>query len=399
MFKNRFGSHYITVRSGSESSKSMTSFAKTVKTLIVFCMVVVISLTFFSVYEHIKEVQEEKNRQDFLNEQNREKIKYIVPSSNDTVSDEVKAQYRPEGYSEKIGTALAMLMDYNKFNASVKYDVIIDTSALKEKFDAGYTIVNSEGYVVYWSELTAYEKYLNDIEVLKEQRKNDELGAGDISGKMELIREEYAMNMLDYTNAFNIWESEIRGNLSSRYQAVADGKYYAQLTAAEISEMAEEGYLLLSVGNEHGGITEEYDEYLGSKDAALLWALSRYDAGRIAVQYEISYVAGIQRIDANRLNAIMTEKVKKIGIATENIVENSEFTRISIEGDEPETRIGCVIMLNKDEIDKLLDNDSAALKYVFDDEEKRIEYAFAVCGDGFTYKTEFVTVDDGKHQA
>ncbi|MBQ2755490.1 MAG: hypothetical protein IJF27_02330, partial [Oscillospiraceae bacterium] len=93
MFKNRFGSHYITVRSGGESSKSMTSFAKTVKTLIVFCMVVVISLTFFSAYEHIKEVQEEKNRQDFLNEQNREKIKYIVPSSNDTVSDEVKAQY------------------------------------------------------------------------------------------------------------------------------------------------------------------------------------------------------------------------------------------------------------------------------------------------------------------
>ena len=399
MFKNRFKSQYITIRSGSESAKSMASFAKTVKALIIFCMVAVIAVTVFSVYEYVKEVQAENNRQDFLNEQNKEKIKYIVPGSDSAVSEDVKAQYRPAGYNDNIGTALALLMDYNSQNGSLQYDVVIDTSAMRKKFDEGYSIVNSEGYVVCWSELTAYEKYLNDLEVLKEQRKQNALSTDEILGRMALLKEEYAMSMLDYTNAYNIWNSSIQEEMSFRYEAVADGKYYASLTADQIKSMAEEGYLLLSVGNEHFGIAEEYDKYLGSKDSALLWALSQYAGGRVTVQYEISYVSGIQRIEESRLNSIMAEKIKKAGIDHENIVENSSFTRISISGGTPETRIGCNVMLDKDEITELLDDDSITLKYVFTNEEQSTEYAFAVYGDGFTYKTELITVEAGKHQA
>jgi len=401
LIKNRLGSHYITVPQEKGKRKNMGIFARSIRIVLILCMVVVVAVTGYSVADYIKEMRSVNTLPEFYDELNMVKKQYIVPVATDMIPQETAESCRPKGYSENIGTALAVQIYNNRMNAEQQYDVIIDTVALKNKFDASYVIVTTDGYVTYWSELTAYEKYLHEIQKIEDELNKGTIYKTEAETRRQQVKSEFLASMQDYTNALRAWEGEIHTRLRSFYTELADGKYYAKLLASEIHSLVKEGFLVYAVGNEYAGISEEYEKYFGMTDGALLWKLSQSSENeQFMLRYEFVLAAGRYELDEKRLGELVKEKLEADGRDRNAVVDGSWFVKKRSDAGKIETVIGCQMEITAEELERVISsNPEGELYYIFENEEQYADYYFAVLGDGFAYKTEFVAMKTEKQSA
>lgn len=392
---------YINVGAGSvkgERRRSAAALSRSIRVLTALCLVLLLTAVGYSAVKYMDEHRDSKLNHGGHDEQNTVKRQYIVPSAQGFAGDE---EYRPAGYSGNIGTALAARLEAERSDAGMRYDTVIDTTEVAAVFDRTYPLCDSEEGVVYWSDVTAYRRYLSEVEDIRAQ-----LAAGDISndeaqGRLALLRDDYAMTMLDYRSAGSEWINKRRRELGALYTEIADGKYYAQLLASEIYAMADEGFRLLGVGDERAGIDEEYEKYLDDVNAPLLWYVSRCGPDEhVEIEYRIRYADGHPKVPRSNLRAALEKRLRKADIDESCIVEESIRAARVQDAGNGHTAALCRLRLTKEEILRLLElPGDGVLSYSFTDGALLAEYRRAVYGDGFARRTELVRLAPAERQA
>jgi len=391
MLGRRLKPQYITVSGGSEAARGTAGLARSIMLLVALCMVVVTVAAAYSVADHLGRARGETPPDDYA-EVDTVKRQYLVPSA---ALPESVAAMRPEGYGERIGAALASQLARG---GSARFDVVIDASGLAEEFDKSYPLCEVDGYTVYWSEMTAYQKYLADVGDVKEQRRLGNLTAEETAGRISLLRDEYGMAMLDRRTALERWRRERLDGFDEKYSRIADGKYLARLSASEIEELAAAGFRLLGVGDERADIDEKYEAYMSDQRMPLLWYLSRGDTETVEVEYMLPIGGGLGEHREEAASEIQ-ERLGKLGLG-DSVVGGSVHAVWVNDGSEGFTAAVCRLSLTKEETVRLLEGqEDECVGLVFPDDELYAEYCFAVYGDGFTYRTELIRADSTERSA
>ncbi len=389
---------YIAVRSGPYAGeRSKSALPRSIMILTALCMTVLLAAAGYSAVKYAGEYRSANSNNGAHEEPNTVRRQYIVPSA----LHEDAYKYRPAGYSDNIGTALAAALEANKDDAMMKYDVVIDTSSLVSAFNKTYTLAESGGETIYWSDMTAYQKYLLDFEDITVGLERGNVSFEDAQSRLALLRDDYAMTMLDYRNAESGWIEERRKELGALYAEIADGKYYAKLLASEIHSLADEGYTLLGVGNENAGISGKYEKYLDGGNVPLLWYLSRCRPDEpVTLECRIRYSDGYPTVPSSNLLSALEKRLDKAGIESGRIDgESVRSARVRLSKNGYTAAI-CRLTLTPDEALSLLDSaPDCTLGYVFTDDSLLAEYRFAVHGDGFAYRTELVRIISNKKNA
>ena len=380
---------YITVNTDTpENPRSRSALLRSVMFVTALCMTVLVAAVGYSAVKYADEYRSTHSHNGTYDEPNTVKRQYIVPSGTASGADE----YRPDGYSENIGSALAARMEENRGDVTMKYETVIDSTNIVTAFNKTYPLSEEDGAIVYWSDFTAYQRYLMAMDDIVAELERGELLPDEAKDHVALLRDDYAMTMLDYRNAGSGWISERRAELGAIYVEISDGKYYARLLASEIHALADEGFVLLGVGNESAGISGDYEKYLDGTNNSLLWYCSRCRPDELmTVECRIRYADGYPTVpETNLLNAF-EKLLDRADIPAERIdTESVRSARVRLESDGYTAAV-CRMELTRDEALRLMDSaPDCALSYIFTDDALLAEYQFEVYGDGFAYRTELV---------